>query len=380
MKKFAILAIVLLTTSCAVSEEAVIDSETAPSTTLQSQSPQGADNGEISLDPLDVESLETTDEQDPADNPGTTDQPTQENPSRDDDGELEIEADQNSEPNQSENDSEAAPETTPETDVDPVDTAPPARETVNSYIDLLRVAPEVTSGYDRDLFRHWVDADGDGCHAREETLIAESVGSVSVSGDCDISGTWFSAFDGETTTNPSNFDVDHLVPLKEAWDSGANRWDSDTRERFANDLGSPHSLIAVSRGSNRSKGAKDPAEWMPPRQSYTCEYIFTWTLVKIRWSLTADQAEINALRANGGDCFVDEMNFSSAVSEAEIIAGNPPEPEPTPEPTPEADGELDPRFSFCTEAKAAGYGPYVRGVDPEYEWYRDGDSDGTVCE
>ena len=119
---------------------------------------------------------------------------------------------------------------------------------------------------------------------------------------------------------------------------------------------------------------------MPPRQSYTCEYIFTWTLVKIRWSLTADQAEINALRVNGGDCFVDEMNFSSAVSEAEIIAGNPPEPEPTPEPTLEADGELDPRFSFCTEAKAAGYGPYVRGVDPEYEWYRDGDSDGTVCE
>ena len=132
MKKFAILAIVLLTTSCAVSEEEVIDSETAPSTTQQSQSPQGADDGEISLDPPDVEPLETTDEQDSADNPGTTDQPTQENPSRGDDGELEIEADQNSEPNQSENDPEAAPETTPETDADPVDTAPPARETVNS--------------------------------------------------------------------------------------------------------------------------------------------------------------------------------------------------------------------------------------------------------
>ena len=339
MKKLAILAIVLLTTSCAVSDEPI----EAPS---ESSSSPSSDTG-ISLDPQGIGQGELPETAVGAneDEPGT--------------------------------DTEATTGTEQDTgNTQPVDSASLGRETVNDYIDLLQVAPEVTSGYDRDLFRHWVDADGDGCHAREETLIAESVGPVSVTGDCDISGTWFSAFDGETTTNPSNFDVDHLVPLKEAWDSGANRWDSDTRERFANDLGSPHSLIAVSRGSNRSKGADDPAEWMPPRQSYTCEYIFTWTLVKIRWSLTADQAEINALRDNGGDCFVDEMNFSPAVSQAEIVAGNPPEPEPTPE----AEGELDPRFSFCTEAKAAGYGPYVRGVDPEYEWYRDGDSDGTVCE
>jgi hypothetical protein len=365
MKKLALLATVLLTTSCAVGEETTSETtdlqvtENQPSQQDESDNPEESANDSLANDPN--QSSETSD--------SPTSEPEVENNELTESG-----ASTDSESNQEENGSSS------DSLADPADTTPPSAETVNSYIDLLRVAPEVTSGYDRDLFRHWVDADGDGCHAREETLIAESVGSVSVTSDCDIQGSWFSAFDGETTTNTSNFDVDHMVPLKEAWDSGANGWDSSTRERFANDLGSPHSLIAVSRGSNRSKGAKDPAEWMPSRQSYTCEYIFTWTLVKIRWSLSADPAEINALRNLGGDCLVADMNFSPAVSEAEIIAGDPPEPEPEPQPIPSADGELDPRFSSCRAAKAEYYGPYVDGVDPEYDWYRDGDSDGTVCE
>ena len=357
MKKLAILAIVLLTTSCAVSEEP-IESFSDQTSTEQSESSSETSSPED-------EPPNETDSQSGSIEPNTDDQ---------------TQSDSSAETESTETES-----TDQQNQAEPANTEQLAGETVNSYIDLLRVAPEVTSGYDRDLFRHWVDADGDGCHAREETLIAESVGPVTVTGDCEISGSWFSAFDGETTTNPSNFDVDHMVPLKEAWDSGANRWDSATRERFANDLGSPHSLIAVSRGSNRSKGAKDPAEWMPPRESYTCEYIFSWTLVKIRWSLSADQAEINALRNYGGDCLVSEMNFSPAVSEAEIGAGSAPEPEPEPEPElapvpTEEQAQLDPRFRTCGLAKENGYGPYVQGVDPEYEWYRDGDGDGTVCE
>lgn len=357
MKKLAILAIVLLTTSCAVNEEPI---ENSPITSTE-------------------QSESSTEETTPADDPNLETNQQNDNQTRSDSPEeVPEEANETDSPESTGQQTQEQPNQAEPADTDQLDA-----ETVNSYIDLLRVAPEVTSGYDRDLFRHWVDADRDGCHAREETLIAESVGTVTVTGDCDISGSWFSAFDGETTTNPSNFDVDHLVPLREAWDSGANSWDSATRERFANDLGSPHSLIAVSRGSNRSKGAKDPAEWMPPRESYTCEYIFTWTLVKIRWSLSADPAEINALRNYGGNCLVSEMNFSPAVSEAEIIAGNPPEPEPATAPQPEQGEEqaqLDPRFRTCGLAKENGYGPYVEGVDPEYEWYRDGDGDGTVCE
>jgi hypothetical protein len=64
-----------------------------------------------------------------------------------------------------------------------------------------------------------------------------------------------------STTNASGFDVDHFVPLAEAWDSGAANWDSATRQAFANDLDFSMSLIAVTASSNRSKSDRDPAEW-----------------------------------------------------------------------------------------------------------------------
>jgi Excalibur calcium-binding domain len=54
-------------------------------------------------------------------------------------------------------------------------------------------------------------------------------------------------------------------------------------------------------------------------------------------------------------------------------------PAPPPPPPPPADG-ADPRFDTCADAIDSGYGPYVRGSDPEYDWYRDADSDGVVCE
>ena len=135
-----------------------------------------------------------------------------------------------------------------------------------NLLDELTVTAEHDSGYDRDLFRHWVDADGDGCDARREVLITEAVTAPSVGSGCSLSGgEWLSRYDGKTTTgNGSAFDVDHMVPLAEAWVSGAHNWTADRREDYANDLGFADSLIAVSASSNRSKGARDPAEWLPP--------------------------------------------------------------------------------------------------------------------
>jgi hypothetical protein len=186
-----------------------------------------------------------------------------------------------------------APEPAPEV-------APPVEASgFEARIAQLRVEPEFPSGYDRGLFRHWIDADGDGCDTRREVLIAESLTPVSVGAGCSISGgEWYSAFDGVSTTDPSSFDIDHFVPLKEAWDSGAHAWDSGTRQRFANDLDYPGSLIAVSASSNRSKGARDPAEWLP-MPSYRCEYVRTWVEVKLRWNLSADPAEVSAIRSLG---------------------------------------------------------------------------------
>lgn len=167
----------------------------------------------------------------------------------------------------------------------------------------LEIEDEFEGGYDRDLFRHWIDADRNGCDARREVLIIEAVVSPVVGSGCSLTGgSWYSAFDGETTTDPSLFDIDHMVPLKEAWDSGAHAWDSERRRAFANDLDLPEALIAVSRSSNRSKGADDPAEWLPPLRSYHCQYVKDWMVVKISWQLSVDPREFTALRSVAAGC------------------------------------------------------------------------------
>lgn len=161
----------------------------------------------------------------------------------------------------------------------------------------LRIEAEHVGGYDRSLFGSgWIDADRDGCDTRREVLIAESTTPVQVGTGCSITGgTWFSVYDGVTTTDASTFDIDHMVPLKEAWDSGAHSWTSDQRRAFYNDLSRWESLIAVSASSNRSKSDRDPAEWMPARTSYHCTYVTSWIAVKKAWNLSVDQAEYGKL-------------------------------------------------------------------------------------
>jgi hypothetical protein len=167
----------------------------------------------------------------------------------------------------------------------------------------LRIAAESDAGYDRDLFRHWTDEDGDGCDTREEVLISESTVRVNIGDGCKIlSGNWYSIYDGKVFTNPSDLDIDHFIPLKEAWGSGAYAWDADRRRAFANDLGIDEALIAVSAGSNRSKSDRDPNEWLPTNTDYTCDYIENWMVVKIRWELTVDQAEFNQLSGLATRC------------------------------------------------------------------------------
>ena len=167
----------------------------------------------------------------------------------------------------------------------------------------LRIEEEAPAGYDRGLFEHWIDADGDGCDTRREVLIQESLTPVTIGPGCFIDGgEWLSSYDGIMTTNPSEFDIDHLVPLKEAWDSGAYAWSDERRRDFANDLTNEVSLIAVTASSNRSKGADDPAEWLPPNGGFHCAYVDEWIEVKLYWNLSADTAEIAALEGIRAGC------------------------------------------------------------------------------
>jgi uncharacterized protein DUF1524 len=169
----------------------------------------------------------------------------------------------------------------------------------------LRVAPEgPRTGYSRDLFRHWIDADGDRCDTREEVLIAESHSPAQVDPyGCKVSaGDWVSLYDGLSFDNPSELDIDHVVALAEAWDSGASGWDAARRRAFANDLDHPEALRAVSASSNRSKSDLDPAQWKPLRESAWCEYATDWVTVKVAWDLSADEDEVADLRVMLGTC------------------------------------------------------------------------------
>lgn len=157
----------------------------------------------------------------------------------------------------------------------------------------VRIAREQNAGYVRTKFRHWIDADSDGCDTREEVLMAESLSKPQVDayGCRVVEGDWWSAYDGVTTTNPSSFDIDHFVPLKEAWGSGAWAWSAAKRQAYANDLSDARALIAVSAASNRSKSDNDPTQWMPPNGNVTCAYLSDWVAIKVRWSLTMDDSE-----------------------------------------------------------------------------------------
>ena len=153
--------------------------------------------------------------------------------------------------------------------------------------------------YDRKSYRHWVDEDRDCQNARHEVLIEESLSTVvfkSAKGCRVVSGSWDDPYSGRTITDATKLDIDHMVPLKEAHESGAANWSRERKRAYANDLDDPDTLIAVDRGLNRQKGAKDPAEWLPPNPAYQAEYAKAWVAVKLKWGLTADRQELVALR------------------------------------------------------------------------------------
>jgi hypothetical protein len=171
----------------------------------------------------------------------------------------------------------------------------PNTTTLSAFYNELSFQPEDTStAYDRALFEHWINADGNGCDTRQEVLISESQVPVTYGSGCTVTaGQWYSWYDSATWTNPSDVDIDHLVSLQEAWKSGAYRWTPELRKAYANDLGYAHSLEAVTYNVNQPKGAQDPAAWFPSGDM--CRYAVNWVSVKWRWNLTVDSSEQAAL-------------------------------------------------------------------------------------
>ena len=177
----------------------------------------------------------------------------------------------------------------------------------------LVVAEDKTTGYNRSLFKHWIDADKDGCNTRAEVLIEEAVVKPKIGPKCKLTGgEWVSAYDGKKVTNASQLDVDHLVPLAEAWRSGAWNWTAAQRQGYANDLDNSEALIAVTLTTNRSKGDKDPSLWMPTKEQ--CTYTEDWIAIKTKYSLTVDSKEKQTLQNQIKLCDIATVSFSDVVN------------------------------------------------------------------
>lgn len=145
--------------------------------------------------------------------------------------------------------------------------------------------------YDRSEWKHWRDLDRDCQDARQEALISASEVEVSFKDakSCKVvAGRWTDPYTGQVFTDPSDLDVDHIVALKDAHDSGGYAWTAEQKMRFAND---PWNLIPVSASANRSKGSRGPDEWLPVNEAYRCSYLYRWEGMKEKYALSMSEGE-----------------------------------------------------------------------------------------
>ncbi|KAG0087783.1 hypothetical protein BGZ92_006978 [Podila epicladia] len=171
---------------------------------------------------------------------------------------------------------------------------PVSAATARNYLASLTVEPERNDPpYDRKLFPHWIKVSG-ACDTRETVLKRDGT-TVITNPDCvPTTGIWHSPYDDTRWVLPTDVDIDHVVPLKEAWVSGARLWTSKQREAFANALTRPQ-LVTVTDNVNQAKGDQDPSSWMPPHSSYHCVYLRAWVQVKYYYGLSIDPAEKTAI-------------------------------------------------------------------------------------
>lgn len=248
-----------------------------------------------------------------------------------------------------------------------------------------------TSPYKRANFgKSWDDIDNNGCDTRNDILKRDLKDTV-VGSDCKVKkGSYADPYTGKvisfdsSTGSGGGIDIDHIIPLSLAWQTGASTWDDGKRLQFAND---PLNLLASDASQNRKKGDKDASEYLPPNVSFHCEYVARQVAVRAKYGTWVTPAEKDAIAGVLKSCPDQKLpEGGPAVSGADASVSTP-APAETVAPVPVAPavpaaptaGGNDPQFSSCAKAKGAGFGPYT-SADPEFGWYKDGDSDGTVCE
>jgi hypothetical protein len=240
------------------------------------------------------------------------------------------------------------------------------------------------TGYTRAQFGPaWADVDHNGCDTRNDILNRDLVGVTWRAGTHDcvvITGT----LDDPYTAKTINFvkadaiavQIDHVVALGDAWQTGAQGWTAATREQFAND---PLNLLAVDGPANEQKSDSDAASWLPPNRAFRCAYVARQITVKAIYRLWVTGAEhdamANVLAGCPGEPVANAGKPGTTVGSAPPPQQAPP-PAPAPAPAASPSGVV---YANCAAARAAGAAPIHVG-QPGYSRALDRDGDGVACE
>ena len=245
------------------------------------------------------------------------------------------------------------------------------------------------TGYSRDQFgKGWKDPDRNGCDARNDILARDLTGEALKAGGCVVlSGVLADPFTATTidfvrgNTTSTAVQIDHVVPLSDAWQKGAQQLAPNQREAFAND---PLNLLAVDGPTNGSKSDSDSASWLPPNKAFRCEYVALQTAVKAKYGLWMTKAEHSAIKNVLTSSCPDQPVPADGGGVKVPVAAKPapkPKPAPAPKPAPVQKAPVGGNvfYANCTAVKQAGAAP-IRAGDPGWDTKFDRDGDGVGCE
>ena len=238
--------------------------------------------------------------------------------------------------------------------------------------------------YDRDQFgQAWLDTDRNGCDTRNDVLARALTGKQTRPGTngCVVeAGRLADLYTGAAIAfvrGPGDLvDIDHVVPLGNAWVTGARSWPARKRAAFAND---PIELLAVDASANRQKGDGDAATWLPPNKAFRCDYVARQVAVKLKYGLWMTPPEKAAIGRILATCPEQRLPADSGAPVISPVAPNAPQHTPEHHPRSTTTQGDHVWFENCDAARAAGAAPVTRG-EPGYDRHLDRDGDGVGCD
>ncbi len=169
----------------------------------------------------------------------------------------------------------------------------------------------------REQFGTWIHPKNDNSclNTRGLVLVRDADAPVTYSPDgCTVvSGTWDDPYSAKTFVTAHDIQIDHFVPLKNAYMTGAYEWDANKRCLYANYMGNNFHLLAVNGTENMSKGDSAPSGYLPPNKQYVCQYLKQWLSVKVIWHLRLTPLEVNSIQdeVNKSRCEKAEFHMTS---------------------------------------------------------------------